>query len=59
MAMYMRFIFFGDGGLVCLGTLAQVLKEIVEDKMVGGTQTQFRWCWEGKVHSGSQGFCVR
>jgi hypothetical protein len=30
---------FGDGGLVCLGTLAQVLKEIVEDKKVGGTQT--------------------
>ena len=30
---------FGDGGLVCLGTLAQVLKEIVKDKKVGGTQT--------------------
>jgi hypothetical protein len=29
----------GDGGLVCLGTLAQVLKEIVEDKKVGGTHT--------------------
>ncbi len=50
---------FGDGGLVCLGTLAQVLKEIVEDKKVGGTQTRFRWCWEGKAHSGSRGFCVR
>ncbi len=30
---------FGDGGLVCLGILAQVLKEIAEDKKVGGTQT--------------------
>ncbi len=30
---------FGDGGLVCLGTLAQVPKEIVEYKKVGGTQT--------------------
>ncbi len=29
----------GDGGLVSLGTLAQVLKEIAEDKKVGGTQT--------------------
>ncbi len=29
---------FGDGGLVCLGTLAYVLKEIIEDKKVGGTQ---------------------
>jgi hypothetical protein len=29
----------GDGGLVCLGTLAQILKKIVEDKKVGGTQT--------------------
>jgi hypothetical protein len=26
---------FGDGGLVCLGTLAQVLKEIVDDKRLG------------------------
>jgi hypothetical protein len=31
----------GDQGLLCLGTLAQVLKEIVEDKKVAGTQTQF------------------
>ncbi len=30
---------FGDGGLVCLGTLSQVLKEILEDEKVGGTQT--------------------
>ncbi len=30
---------FGDGGLVSLCALAQVLKEIVEDKKVGGTQT--------------------
>ncbi len=30
---------FGNGGLVCLGTLAQILEEIVEDKKVGGTQT--------------------
>jgi hypothetical protein len=50
---------FGDGGLVCLGTLSQVLKEIVEDKKVGGAQTQFGWCWEGKAHSGSRGFCIR
>ncbi len=50
---------FGDGGLVCLGTLvAQVLKEIVKDKMVGGTQTRFGWCWEGKARSGSRGFRV-
>ncbi len=27
---------FGYGGLVCLGTFAQVLKEIVEDEEVGG-----------------------
>jgi hypothetical protein len=27
----------GDGGLVCLCTFAQVLKEIVEDKEAGGT----------------------
>jgi hypothetical protein len=32
---------FGYGGLVSLGTFAQVLKEIVEDKEVGGAQT---WC---------------
>ncbi len=50
---------FGDGGLVCLGTLAQVLKEIVEDKKVGGNQTRFGWCWVGKALSGGQGFCVR
>ncbi len=29
----------GDGGLVCLGTFAQVLKEIIEDEEVGGIQT--------------------
>ncbi len=29
----------GDGGLLCLGTFSQVLKEIVEDKEVGATQT--------------------
>jgi hypothetical protein len=28
-----------DGGFVCLGTLAQVLKEIVEDKKVGVIKT--------------------
>jgi hypothetical protein len=50
---------FGDGGLVCLGTLAQVLKEIVEDKKAWGTQTWFGRCWEGKMHSGSQGFRKR
>ncbi len=50
---------FGYGGLVHLGTFAQVLKEIVEDKKVGGAQTWFRWCWEGKAHSGSRGFCIR
>jgi hypothetical protein len=43
MARYRIFLFFGDGGLVCLGTFAQVLKEIVEDKEVGGTKTWFRW----------------
>jgi hypothetical protein len=32
-------LLLGDGGLVCLCTFAQVLKEIVEDKEVGGTQT--------------------
>ncbi len=30
---------FGDGGLVHLGSLAQALKEIVEDIKVWGTQT--------------------
>jgi hypothetical protein len=49
----------GDGGLVCLDTFAQVLKEIVEDKDVEGTQTQFGWCWEGKEDSSSRGFCIR
>jgi hypothetical protein len=49
----------GDGGFVCLCTLAQVLQEIVEDKKVGGTQTQFGQCCKGKAHSGSRGFCVR
>ncbi len=44
---------------MCLGTFAQVLKEIVEDKEVGGTITWFRWCWEGKAHSGSRGFRIR
>ncbi len=50
---------FGYGGLVSFGTFAQVLKEIVENKEVGGAQTWFRWCWEGKTHAGSQGFCIR
>ncbi len=27
---------FGNEGLVCLGTFAQLLKEIAEDKKVGG-----------------------
>ncbi len=31
----------GDGALVCLGTLAQVLQEIVENKKVGGTWVVF------------------
>ncbi len=38
----------GDGGLVCLGKLALVPKEIVEDKKVGDTQTQFGWCWKAR-----------
>jgi hypothetical protein len=50
---------FGYGGLVCLGTFAQVLKEVIEDKEVGGTQTWFRWRWEGKAHTDSQDFCIR
>ncbi len=50
---------FGYWGLVCLGTFAQELKEIVEDKEVWGAQTWFRWCWEGKAHTGSRGFCIR
>ncbi len=50
---------FGYEGLVSLGTFAQVLKEFVEDKEVGGAQTWLRWCWEDKVHTGSWGFCVR
>ncbi len=50
---------FGYGGLVRLGTFAQVPKKIVEDEEVGGAQTWFRWCWEGKVHTSSQGFRIR
>ncbi len=50
---------FGYGGLVHLCTFAQVLKEIIEDEEVGGANTWFRWCWEGKAHTGSQGFCIR
>ncbi len=50
---------FGDGGLVCLDTFAQVLKDIVEEEEDGGTQTRFRWCWEGKAHTNSQDFCIR
>jgi hypothetical protein len=50
---------FGYGGLVCLGTFAQVLKEIVEDEEVGVAQARFGWCWEGKVHTGSRGFRIR
>ncbi len=49
----------GDGGRVCLGTFAKVLKVIVVDEEVGVTQTWFRWCWEGKSHSGSRGFGIR
>ncbi len=49
---------FGYGGFVGLGTFAQILKEIVEDKEVGGVQTWFWWSWGGKAHSGSRGFCI-
>jgi hypothetical protein len=49
----------GYVGLMSLGTFAQVLKEIVEDKEVEGAQTWFRWCWEGKAHTGSRGFRIK
>jgi hypothetical protein len=56
MAAYKEIHLFGYGGCLGLGTFAQILKEIFEDTEVGGAQTQFRWSWEGKVHSGSRGF---
>jgi hypothetical protein len=49
---------FGYGGLVGLGTFAQILKEIVEDEQVEGAQTRFGWSWEGKGYIGSQDFCI-
>jgi hypothetical protein len=49
---------FGYGGLVHLGTFTKVLEEIVEDGEVEGAQAWFRWCWECKAHTGSQGFRI-